>query len=163
MYPHERSLVRTLADKPFTIIGVNSDRALDISESVCKPKNLSWRSFTNNQGDKKISDDWKVVGWPTTYLIDKDGIIRYTGLRGDALDEAIEGLLTEMDIEVDLGSVDHEAEDEKAMEVYQKALEAEAAEDEEKEEAADAKEVADEKPSSKSDTVVDNKQRVTSK
>ena len=68
-----------------------------------------------------------------------------------------------MDIEVDLGSVDHEAEDEKAMEVYQKALEAEAAEDEEKEEAADAKEVADEKPSSKSDTVVDNKQRVTSK
>ena len=158
MYPHERSLVRTLADKPFTIIGVNSDKASDISESVCKPKNLSWRSFTNNQGDKKISDEWKVAGWPTTYLIDKDGIIRHKGLRGSALDKAIEGLMAEMDIEVNLSDIDHEAEDEKAMEAYKKAIEAEAKEKEEKEKAAEEKEVADTEASSNKSDKADNKE-----
>ena len=122
MYPHERSLVRTLADKPFAIIGVNSDRFPNVIEKVCKPKNITWPSFTNAQGDKKISDEWRVTGWPTTYLIDKDGIIRYKGLRGAALDAAIEELMAEMDIEIDLGSIDHEAEDEKAMEEYQEKM-----------------------------------------
>ena len=129
MYPHERSLVRTLADKPFAIIGVNSDKFPNVVEKVCKPKNISWPSFTNVQGDKKISDAWKVSGWPTTYLIDKDGIIRYKGLRGSALDAAIEELMAEMDIEVDLGSIDHEAEDEEAMEAYREALKAAESED----------------------------------
>ena len=31
MYPHERSLVKTLADKPFALIGVNSDADKDRS------------------------------------------------------------------------------------------------------------------------------------
>jgi len=109
MYPHERSLVKTLADKPFAIVGVNSDRFPNVTEKVCKPKNISWSSFTNVQGDEKISDAWKVKGWPTTYLIDKDGVIRYKGLRGKPLDAAIEKLMAEMDIEVNLGDVDHEA------------------------------------------------------
>jgi len=123
MYPHERSLVRLLADKPFAIIGVNSDKA-GVAEKACETKNLTWSSFTNVQDDKKISDDWKITGWPTTFLIDKDGIIRYKGLRGDALDSAIEKLMAEMDIEVKLAGVDHEAEDKKAMEAFEKAKKA---------------------------------------
>ena len=105
MYPHERSLVRTLADKPFAIVGINSDKSSTTAKDVCVPKNLSWRSFTNVQDDQKISDNWKVAGWPTTYLIDKDGIIRFKNLRGDALDRAIEVLMAEMDIEIDLAEV----------------------------------------------------------
>ena len=123
MYPHERSLVRTLADKPFAIVGINSDKSPTIAKDVCVPKNISWRSFMNVQGDQKISDKWKVAGWPTTYLIDKDGVIRFKNLRGDKLDRAIEVLMAEMDIEIDLAEVDHEADDKKAMEAYQKALE----------------------------------------
>jgi len=95
MYPHERSLVRTLADKPFAIVGINSDKSPTIAKDVCVPKNISWRSFMNVQGDQKISDKWKVAGWPTTYLIDKDGVIRFKNLRGDKLDRAIEVLMAE--------------------------------------------------------------------
>ncbi len=124
MYPHERSLVTTLADKPFVIIGVNSDKKIEVAQNACDVKNLSWRSFTNVQGDEKISSAWKVKGWPTTFLIDKDGVIRFKGLRGEALDTAIEQLMGEMDIEVNLSDIDHEAEDEKAMEAYTKAKEA---------------------------------------
>ena len=123
MYPHERSLVRILADKPFAIVGINSDKSPTIHKDACVPKNISWRSFMNVQGNQKISDKWQVVGWPTTYLIDKDGVIRFKNLRGDKLDRAIEVLMAEMEIEIDLAEVDHEADDKKAMEAYQKALE----------------------------------------
>ena len=147
MYPHERSLVRTLADKPFAIVGINSDKSPTIAKDVCVPKNISWRSFMNVQGDQKISDKWKVAGWPTTYLIDKDGVIRFKNLRGDKLDRAIEVLMAEMDIEIDLAEVDHEADDKKAMEAYQKALEEEKEKDDdvaasESEEKSEDKEVS---------------------
>ena len=147
MYPHERSLVRTLADKPFAIVGINSDKSPTIAKDVCVPKNISWRSFMNVQGDQKISDKWKVAGWPTTYLIDKDGVIRFKNLRGDKLDRAIEVLMAEMDIEIDLTEVDHEAEDKQAMEAYQEALEEEKEKDDdvaasESEEKSEDKEVS---------------------
>lgn len=128
MYPHERSLVRLMADKPFTIIGVNSDQDIgrkDLKQirEVVKAKNLTWRSFQNTSPEEKISSTWNVRGWPTTYLIDKDGVIRHKGLRGAKLDEALEELMAEMGHEVSLVGVDHEAEDEAAMEAAKKAAE----------------------------------------
>ncbi len=117
MYPHERSLARRMADKPFAIIGVNSDRDLEGIRSTVKEKSITWRSFWNGKEGTRgpISKAWKVTGWPTTYLIDKDGVIRYKGLRGKALDTAIEELMAEMGEEVELVGVDHEAEDAAAL------------------------------------------------
>lgn len=120
MYPHERSLVRRLADKPFTIIGVNSDqdiaqKSLDEIQEIVKEKSLTWRSFQNTSNEEKISTTWNVTGWPTTYLVDKDGVIRYKNVRGEKLDKALEELMAEMGEEVELVGVDHEAEDEAAL------------------------------------------------
>ena len=98
MYPHERSLVKQLADKPFALIGVNSDRELDKIRETVKEKNLNWRSFWN--GDKgtggPISTEWNVTGWPTIYILDQNGVIRYKNARGPAMDEALTKLLAEM-------------------------------------------------------------------
>jgi peroxiredoxin len=115
MYPHERSLVRTLADKPFTIIGVNSDKNLEEIRNVVKEKSITWRSFQNAGNEEKISTAWHISGWPTTFLIDKDGKIRHKNVRGDSLDQAIEELMAEMEYEVKLVDVDHESEDKAAM------------------------------------------------
>lgn len=119
MYPHERSLVRILADKPFAIIGVNSDqergKSLEQIQQIVKTKNLTWRSFQNTANDPPISKAWAVKFWPTVYLIDAKGVIRYEGLHGDDLDGAIEELMAEIDHDVKLVGVDHQAEDEKAM------------------------------------------------
>ena len=116
MYPHERSLVRIMADKPFAIIGVNSDRDLEKTRKVLKEKSLTWRSFQNEGGAEKISDVWRIKGWPTTYLIDAEGKIREKNVRGESLDKAIEMLMAEMNEDVKLVGVDHEAEDKAAME-----------------------------------------------
>ncbi len=104
MYPHERSLVKTLADKPFAIIGVNSDRDLEKIRATTNQKNITWRSFWNGpQGTGgPISTRWGVTGWPTIYIIDAEGKIRYKNARGPKMDEALTELLAEMGHEVDL-------------------------------------------------------------
>ena len=107
MYPHERSLVKQLADKPFAIIGVNSDSDLEEIREIVKEKNLTWRSFQNEQEYGAISDLWGIRGWPTIFLLDADGTIRYRDLRGAKMDDAIEELLAEMGHEVKIA---HEKE-----------------------------------------------------
>ena len=103
MYPHERSLVKQLSDKPFAIIGVNSDRDRDAIKEIVKEKNLTWRSFWNDAGaDGKISDAWRIQGWPTIFVIDDKGVIRYKNVRGNKLDDAIVKLLGEMGHEIEL-------------------------------------------------------------
>jgi hypothetical protein len=101
MYPHERSLVKKLADKPFTLLGVNcvnSDTDLDALKQTLKAENITWRSFWNGPDGTggPISTEWKVFGWPTLYVIDHKGVIRHKweGSPGDAvLDKAIEKLV----------------------------------------------------------------------
>jgi hypothetical protein len=37
-----------------------------------------------------------VRGWPTIYILDHEGKIRFKGPRGEAMDEAVDQLLAEM-------------------------------------------------------------------
>ncbi len=98
MYPHERSLVKRLADKPFALIGVNSDA----DKTKLKPRmieeNITWRSFWNGPEGTSgpIAARWNVSSWPTIYVMDDKGVIRYKGVRGEAMDEAVDTLLEEM-------------------------------------------------------------------
>jgi hypothetical protein len=97
MYPHERSLVKRMEGKPFALIGVNSDRDKDQLKEVLKKENITWRSFWNGGSTGgPISTEWHVRGWPTIYVIDAQGIIRYRDVRGHAMDEAVDALLKEM-------------------------------------------------------------------
>jgi len=97
MYPHERSLVKDLADKPFAILGINSDPDREQLKKTLKEEQITWRSFWNGpEGtDGPISTKWNVRGWPTIYVLDAKGVIRYKNVRGDALDAAIQQLLKE--------------------------------------------------------------------
>lgn len=98
MYPHERSLVKRLADKPFALIGVNSDYDLDKLHERMVEEKITWRSFWN--GDRglsgPISARWNVKGWPTIYVLDHKGVIRFKGVRGEEMDKAVDQLLAEL-------------------------------------------------------------------
>jgi hypothetical protein len=96
MYPHERSLVKRLADKPFAIIGVNSDADRDALRKVMEKEQISWRSFWDG-GDTNgpIARKWNVESWPTVYVLDGKGVIRFKNVRGEKLDEAVDALLKE--------------------------------------------------------------------
>ncbi len=97
MYPHERSLVKKLAGKAFAIVGVNSDKDLSVLRKVIQKKNLPWPSFFDGGGTGgPIATKWGVRGWPTIYVLDGKGVIRYRNVRGNDLDAAIETLMTEI-------------------------------------------------------------------
>jgi len=100
MYPHERSLVKRLADKPFALIGVNSDTDREKLKETLKEEQITWRSFWNGpQGTSgPISKKWNVRGWPTMYVIDHRGVIsaKYLGSPGgEVLDAIIDRLVKE--------------------------------------------------------------------
>jgi hypothetical protein len=100
MYPHERSLVKRLAGKPFAIVGVNSDKDRDQLKATVKKEEITWRSFWNDGGvDGPIAVRWNIQAWPTLYVLDAKGFIRWKGVGADKeskIDETIETLLKEM-------------------------------------------------------------------
>ena len=97
MYPHERSLVKRLADQPFALIGVNSDKDLDALQAVLKQENITWRSFWDGGNTRgPIASAWGVRSWPTIYVVDDRGVIRYKNVRGEEMDAAVDTLLNQM-------------------------------------------------------------------
>lgn len=97
MYPHERSLVKRLAGKPFVLLGVNSDRDRDALKTVMDEEEITWRSWWDGGSTSgPIATEWNVSGWPTIYVLDDQGVIRYKGVRGVAMDKAVDTLLVEI-------------------------------------------------------------------
>ena len=100
MYPHERSLVKRLADKPFVLLGVNSDESRDEVKKIIEKEQLTWRSWWDGGStDGPIQVSYNVQHWPTIYVLDHKGVIRYIDVREKALDEAIDTLLAEAEKE----------------------------------------------------------------
>ena len=101
MYPHERSLVARLANKPFALVGVNSDKDQAELKKVIEEEKITWRSFWDGGSSSgPIATKWRIQGWPTLFVLDAQGIIRhkFPGNPGDAiLDKAIDELVKEAD------------------------------------------------------------------
>ena len=109
MYPHEQMVVRELADLPFVLIGVNSDRDLETARGAVSSENLSWRHFWNGPKGTNgpIANQWNIGDWPSVYLIDAQGVIRFKEPLGQDIYEGLEILMAEMGHEVDLSNVGH--------------------------------------------------------
>ena len=98
MYPHERSLVEEMRDKPFALIGVNSD-GLERARKAVTENELSWRSFQNEPegSETAISTTWVVQGWPTVVILDAEQRIHYRGHDGDAATKVAKRLVEELE------------------------------------------------------------------
>ncbi len=95
MIPHERSLVKKLENKPFALIGVNTDTR-EAYDAEVEEMGVTWRSFMQGSTSGPIPTKWNVSGWPTIYVLDAKGVIRYKGVRNEAMEEAVMTLLEEM-------------------------------------------------------------------
>jgi thioredoxin family protein len=100
MFEHERSLVKRLENKPFALIGVNSDKDKAKLKEQNEKESITWRSFWNGPEGTQgpLSKKWNVQGWPTLYLVDHKGVIRHKweGSPGDeVMDKAIDALVAE--------------------------------------------------------------------
>ncbi|MGK0157786.1 MAG: hypothetical protein ACI9SE_004769 [Neolewinella sp.] len=96
MYPHERSLVEEMKDKPFALIGVNSDSSVEKAKAAIAKNSLNWRSFQNKGNGGEISKDWSVQGWPTVVVLDANMKIHYRGHNGEEATKIAEALVAKM-------------------------------------------------------------------
>ena len=97
MYPHERSLVKRLSDKPFVLLGINSDEDRDEIKKTIKDESITWRSWWDNGSPEgPIQTQWQVTQRPAIYILDAKGGIRFKNIEAENLDAAIDSLLEEL-------------------------------------------------------------------
>lgn len=82
--------------KGFEIIGVSLDSDRGQFESFVKTNAMTWpQIYDGKKWDSEVGRLYGVTSIPATYLIDKQGKIRYHNLRGEQLAPAVERLLGE--------------------------------------------------------------------
>lgn len=98
LFPHEKEIVEKYKERPFVLLGVNADDAREDAKAVQEKNRLTWRSFHIGDPAGPIPAQWNVQGWPTIYLIDATGRVRYRfeGKQPANVDRAIDQLLREM-------------------------------------------------------------------
>src|SRR5690348_17002863 len=97
MIPNERSLVEHFQGKPVVVLGVNSDADRSAIATVSAQEGVTWRSrWDGGRANGPIAQRYHVTAWPTIYVLDGRGIIRFANVHGQALEQAVETLLREM-------------------------------------------------------------------
>jgi hypothetical protein len=62
----------------------------------CKEMGVTWKSIFTGGGSQGAAADWAVQYYPTSYLLDANGVIRYKDLRGAELEEKVAELMAEL-------------------------------------------------------------------
>jgi peroxiredoxin len=96
MVPDEIRMHERLKGRPFVLLGVNGDENRELAQATMSRLGIDWRSWWDGTDQiTKISTSYNILGVPATFVIDQFGIIRYLDVRGRALDDAVDSLLSE--------------------------------------------------------------------
>jgi thiol-disulfide isomerase/thioredoxin len=84
--PNVIAVYNELNQKGFEVIGVNLDEEKEKAQKYITENQIKWKHIYSGAGwkDQNVSN-FKVQGIPATFLIDKNGIIRYKNIRGKEL------------------------------------------------------------------------------
>ena len=91
--PNVKKTYAKYKDQKFQIIGISLDRSAEPLEAYIKKEELGWLHYWDKS--RLVSTMYKVRGIPSTFLIDGEGIIHKTNLRGHALEHAVADLVKE--------------------------------------------------------------------
>ena len=95
MIPHERKMTARLKDKPFALIGINSDGGQAVLRKILEEQDIHWRQVVDGSTSGPLATAWNVHGWPTIYVLDAKGVIRHRDLRDEDLEKAVVALIKE--------------------------------------------------------------------
>jgi peroxiredoxin len=88
--------VQKFQGKPFALIGVNvaGDNVKQLKQVMDK-QNLTWRTFADpgGAGSGAIAASWNLVGTPTLYILDHNGVIRHKWVGSPPGEKAIDRAL----------------------------------------------------------------------
>ena len=98
--PTFRHLHDAYADRGVVVLGVNLDRSEDAFLGAVDEFEIESPQIYDG-ADGPLSTLYRIEGIPTTYLIDRDGLIHARDLRGQDLIDAVDGLLNPSDAAAD--------------------------------------------------------------
>ena len=91
--PNVKKTYEKYKDQKFQIIGISLDRSIEPLKSFVKKEGLAWHQYFDDA--RILSTMYQVNAIPSTFLIDGEGIIRKTNLRGRSLETAVAALVKE--------------------------------------------------------------------
>jgi thiol-disulfide isomerase/thioredoxin len=97
MIPHERELAEKLKGKPFVLLSVScDDKKETLTDFLDHKEKMPWTHWWDGRGGP-ITKGLNLRYYPTIYVLDAKGTIRFKGVRGEMMDEAVEKLLKELE------------------------------------------------------------------
>ena len=89
--------MKRLEDKPFALLGINSDSDRQALKETLVEQEITWRSWWDEGSvNGPIQTQWQVITRPTIFILDARGVIRYKDIHGQKLDDAVDGLIGEL-------------------------------------------------------------------
>ena len=92
MIPQQREMVKKLENKPFTLLGINSDPDRSVLNKRFKEEKITWPNICEGSGGA-ISNQFNVRMYPTVFVLDHEGIIRHRNLHDAELERAVNELI----------------------------------------------------------------------
>lgn len=94
MIPHLRELVARHEGKPFVLVSISVDAEKETLRKFLQKEAMLWTHWHN--GDEEgLLTAWNIHGFPTIFVLDPEGVIRYRGRNDEALDKVVDELLEE--------------------------------------------------------------------
>lgn len=94
--PNVKKVYSKYKSQGFEIVGISLDRSRAALDAYIDRNNIEWpQYFDGKYWQNDVAVQYGVKSIPATYLIDKEGKIRYKSLRGKQLEVAIQALLKE--------------------------------------------------------------------
>ncbi|MHC1767960.1 MAG: sigma-70 family RNA polymerase sigma factor [Verrucomicrobiia bacterium] len=87
-------MLAPFANRQFAWIGIYGDDDLDKAVAAVGKDQIPWPIIWDGRGGP-ISTDWNVRGWPHTFVLDRQGVIRARGLREGEVVRKVTELLAE--------------------------------------------------------------------
>lgn len=97
MVPSEIELAERMKGKPFALVGVNGDAVKSDAKRAAEKENISWPSFWSKEGsDGPIPTIWNIQGWPSVFVLDPKGIIRFKGQDMNLINQKVDQLVIQL-------------------------------------------------------------------
>ena len=74
-----RRLTEQMDGKPFVLLGIHADDHTEKAKAAAEKYEMTWPSFQDAR-EGPISKTYNINSWPTIYVLDRKGVIRYRGL-----------------------------------------------------------------------------------
>lgn len=86
--PNLKDLYEKTDREKFEIVGIVGDSPSDALKKIVENDSINWRQILSTESNK-IKEAYGVHGYPTTFLVDPEGIIVAKNLRGKQLEEKV--------------------------------------------------------------------------